>query len=176
MIEQAWNFISHQLATNQFFSCAALTGVLMSVLYTLKPLPMQIWSRVHRHIVFKAFVEEEDTLCSSLDIYIHQKYPKKLKNVEVITVKDEMSMSHDNDYIHIWYKGRRILISKHREKLENASNPSNRYVRSYNVSGIWAKKAIQSLILEVMAFAKKYREEEKSRRKKIDTYVLDYSE
>jgi len=39
MLDQLWDFISLQMHTNQFFSAAALSGVLMSVAYKLKALP-----------------------------------------------------------------------------------------------------------------------------------------
>lgn len=175
-MDQIWNYVVHQLATNQFFSAAALSGVLMSTLYTLKSVPRMVWSRIYRRIIFRTFIAEEDAMCGNLDIFIHQKYPTRLRNVEVITNKDDITMSHDNDFIHIWYKRRRILISKNREKLENANSSHNRYVKSYSISGIWAKSAILALLNEVRIYAKKYQEEEAARRKTINTYVLDYSE
>ena len=176
MIDQLWNFVAHQMATNQFFSGAALTAMLMSVAYQLKAVPLQVWGRIHRYIVFRAFIEEEDPLCSNIDIFIHQKYPGRLKNVEIKTNEKDINMSHDNDYIYIWYKRRRILISKRREKLENANSTSSRYARSYNISGIWAKRAILTLLTDVMKFAEEYKEAEQAKRKKIDTFVLDYSD
>lgn len=172
MIDQLWNFVAHQLITNQFFSAAALSGVLMSALYTLKSVPMRIWRRLERYLMFRTFITENDFLADALNDYIAVKYPQQLRNVEVRTSNStDVNMSHDNDYIHVWYKGRRLRISKTREKLENASQSFNRYVRNYSISGLLAKSAIKNFILQVMEYKnEKDRRELQEKKKSARTH------
>ena len=174
MVDQIWNYLSHQLATNQFFSGAALTGLLASVAYQLKSVPLLIWARLQRYMMFNVFVVEDEYLASALDEYMAAKHANLLRNVEVRTSWSEgYALAHDNDYVRIWYKRRRLTISKHREKLENASYSSNRYTRSYNISGLLAKGAIKIFMSEVLAFKKAEDERRVLETKKIKAYSIE---
>lgn len=176
MVDQIWNFLSHQLTTNQFFSGAALTGVLMSVVYQLRAVPYRLWHRLYRYIMFNTYIGEEDALYSNLDIYIQQKYPKQLRNVEVTSSKDGLALSHNNDYIYIWRKNRRILVSKSKKELTNASTVENRFSKSYTISGPWAKEVILEFLKEVTTFAEEYKAKITQERKKVEVYAMDYGE
>lgn len=68
MFDQIYNYIVHQLATNQFFSAAALSGVLMSLLYTLKSLPVQGYWRLRRYFTYSVTIEQGQKLFKYVDV------------------------------------------------------------------------------------------------------------
>ncbi len=176
MIDQVWNFITHQFATNQFFSAAALTSVLMGLAYQLKSVPIRIWSRIERYLTYHVFVAEEDFIMRALDTYIADFHTEKLRHVEVSSIGMDVKSAHDNDFIHIWYKRRRIRISKSREKLENASTNHNRYARSYTVGGILAKKAITDLIETAMNHTKDMDRKKLLEKKEVQIFAVRHGD
>lgn len=176
MLDQAWNFLVEQFHTNQFFSGAALASAIMGMTYQLKSIPRQIWSRVHRLIHYNVFVADKDDLYEALDIYMIKHYSKKLRNVEAKTHEDGISLSHDNDFVRLWFKRRRLTISKRRETLENASASYNRYARSFSVSGYFCKKQISVLLQKALEYRKKYLEEKALEKKESESYVRQWGE
>jgi len=173
-----WNeiveFLTTQLHTNQFFSGAALTGVLMSVLYSLKTIPERIWSRIYRWLHYSTQVEDTSyKLLEYLNIFIELKYPNKLRNTETELKGDSFISSGSNDFMYVWYKWRLLRISKTKKRLENANSTDNAFSRTYSIGGFLAKKQITALLEEVRAKAKEHIEAEENKNKKPRIYMND---
>lgn len=166
-----YNFVAYQLQTNQFFSGAALTSMLMSSAYMLRSVPFNIINRVKRYIHYSVTVEQEDAIFHYLNEWTSDKYPRNLRHVELHTVSGEVQATHENDYIYFWYKGRRIRLSKTKQKLEAAKDIYNMHSRSYNISGYLAKKAINELVLEAVEYGKKKEIERRLNKKEVKVYA-----
>lgn len=192
MIQDFIQFVQSQLATNQLFSAAALTSILMSSMYTLRKYPLLAYNRIARLIKFSATVEQQDQLYKYLDIWVATKYAHRFRQVEVETdttssaiingnkvvrlgVEPEpssgrISLSHQNDYIYIWKNHRYIRLSKTKTKLEAANDVWNMYSRNYTIAGAFAKKAISKLLEEVYQFGLAEERRLKLEKKQIRLY------
>lgn len=185
MLHELLEYVRQQMATNQFFSATALFGVMTSVMYSLRSYPKMWWSRIHRLISFSATIEQQDYLYRYLDMWVEAKYGKQFRNVEVETtpnysfryrVSNEseepppMKFSHQNDFVYIWHKFRRVRLSKTKTKLESAHDIWNVFNRSYTISGFFAKNAIFDILTEVYNFGLEYEKKQREEKRSIKLY------
>lgn len=149
MIDQIYNYVVLQLHTNQFFSGAALSAIGLSVLYPLKSIPINIWIRIRRKLMFNATVEQETKLFKYLDLWLAEKYPNDFQSIEVSEIDSDLVYSHENDYIYIWKDYRYIRISKTKQSIETPGDRTDLFKRTYRISGLLSKKSILNLLTEV---------------------------
>lgn len=76
----------------------------------------------------------------------------------------KLTLTHENDYIYLWYKKRYLRISKVKEKLEAADDFRSMFNRTYSISGLFSRKAITHLLDHIMRFGRE--EELKARTEK----------
>jgi chaperone BCS1 len=169
----AYNFVKLQMQTNQFFSAAALSSVLLSIAYTLKSVPYRIWGRIHRLIHYSATIEQEDRSFRYINEWLADKHPKEMRNVEIKTVGDELQKTHENDYMYVWKNWRRIRLSKNKQKLEHASGYDSMFNRTYSFSGYGAKKAIDNLLAEAIEYGKSKEAKKTKKKLWINVYAAD---
>jgi chaperone BCS1 len=179
MFDEIYNFVAHQLATNQFFSAAALSGGLMSILYQLKSIPNLIMSRLYRLLYYSITIEQQDPLFKYLDLWTAKYHSSKFRRIELKSTSNSEGninppqSSNENDYIFIWYKFRRIKILKTKEKIEGARDSWDLFNRTYKFSGFFARKAINNLMKELLLFAQTTIKEEELKRAKPKLYLPD---
>ena len=159
MFDTLWNWAVIQLQTNEFFSGAALAGVIGSCAYYLKAVPINIWNRIERFIYFQVTVEQNSPLHRYIDLYLEHHYQSSIRKAEgYASQKLDITLTQENDWFRIWKKGRPITISKKKEKLENANEVESRFSRSYLISGILAKTTIINWLKEVRLWSLAYEE------------------
>lgn len=174
-LDIAYNFITHQLQTNQFFSAAALSSVLISMAYSLKSIPYRIWGRIHRLLHYSATMEQEDSSFRYIDRWIADHFQDDLRNVELSTntINDKIVKSHQNDYMIVWRNWRRIRITKNKQKLEHASNYGPTFNRTYTFEGYGARKAIDKLLEEAITYSKSVMKSDLKKKKSISVYQAE---
>lgn len=176
--------IKKLLASNQFLSGGVMLGILASVFYPLKALPLKIWNKVKFHFTYKIYFDQTDDICEIFTDWFSVNYPHKFRNIEVRFNALKSQKFHETpnkrgwqlwkyqyvDYNWIWYKNRLIWISKDRKELNAAENLFSLYMNYYNVSGFFAKKAIDELCKELVTLKIK-----KEGGNIIQTFVTDYN-
>lgn len=103
MFDQIYNYVVSQMQTNQFFSGAALSAVLLSGFYSLKSIPMYLWGRLKRLLEFHATVEQKENLFDYIDEWMEANHSQDLRRVEIIGKygTDELAKSNENDFIFV---------------------------------------------------------------------------
>jgi chaperone BCS1 len=167
----SWNeileYVKTQLSTNQFFSAAAFASVLTAILMSLKGVPKAIWDRISRITTYTATIYQTDDLYYHLTDWFNDAHKSKVRNVEYLTSSsdgdeypaipgDEESQEDKgirevpvDDHFYKWVGWRLIKISYGKEKLENASSLKSAYLKNYTFKGLFASKAIRSLMDQV---------------------------
>lgn len=147
----------------------------------LQFIPKYIWGYIVKRITYRVWIEDDHTLIQYLELWLGSKHPHKRRNVTItstITNSHEVHFDggvdldmkydhkHYDDTFVIRYKGKRLVVSKTREKLE-MGNVNKSYIERYCIQGMFAKKKINSLMEEVIAEGEKNQRE--SRGKNIYT-------
>lgn len=164
--------VSDAVTNNQFFQGGAVLGILVALGNSLRNVPLIIWNRIERLLIYKVNVEEIDELFYYFEVWLADNHFSKYRNVEAsIKLRKTTNENHVNESENegvleekIFYKQfddvfyvRRglsyIRIAKHREKLENASSLTNAFYNKFNLSG-FSKKAVNALIEEVLEYNK----------------------
>ncbi len=84
MIDQIIEYITLQLQENQFFSGAVVLTFLGSLIYSLKTIPVFIWTRIRRKIEYHVTIIELDDLFIAVEQYLSINYQKSYRNVEAV--------------------------------------------------------------------------------------------
>lgn len=161
----AYNYVQHQLTTNQFFSAAALSSVGLGALYYLKSVPMQIWSRIRRYFFYSMTIEQDSDLFRYLNLWVQANHKQDLRHVEGYLDDGELKLTHENDYTIFWYRKRRIKLSKTKQRFESPMNADAMFQRSYTISGLFSRSAILHLMNAVIAKGLEHDENRKAGKK-----------
>lgn len=165
-MEYLYNEILVQLKQNQFLSGGVLLGLLGSIFYSMKTIPLSIWSKIRYQFNYTAYFDEKSDIYFTFSRWFHDKYPQKFRNIDMdfvrrspntpITedVKGKWTLKRKQftDTNFIWYKRRLLKVSKSRKDLETIGEHRAPYFHSYNISGLFAKNAINDLAREVLAY------------------------
>jgi chaperone BCS1 len=153
------------MGLNQMLNSTIWLGILAYVGYQLKSVPMQIFRLLQRRCVFTAQLEKRDELYEYFEEWLIEHHSSKFRNVYAemqgekyanttpLPGKEEvkkLKIRHNSDMFSIKYKGKRILISKSKEKMENSQNVWNIFYESFIISGWFAKSQIISLLQDVV--------------------------
>jgi chaperone BCS1 len=139
------------------------TGVLLSaaaaaVAFQLRSLPLLIFKRVQRRFVYTVKIYQPDEMFDQVEKWMSENYQQVYKDVEACMEWDDQSecrfkklvlKQEDNTSV-IRYKGRRLLISKGKEKLDKATNLRELFSRHYTIRGYMAKATINEFLEEVV--------------------------
>jgi len=149
-------------SNTQFFQGGMLLALIAWLGTRSKGVFQFIFGRLMRIIKYSVYVDNSiseirygkfsayDCMCE----WLHSKYPNKFKNVQLTFINThdanyEPAIDHMSDTIWIWYKYRFITIVAERDTLENANDPSSRFILSYRISGIFAKRCINKILSEL---------------------------
>lgn len=175
MLEEVFKYLQHHIQHNDLAAAGAITAgistVGFSIWATAKSWPLKVYSYFQRRCVFHATIEHTDPVYQYVDNFFAKKYPHKFRKVEISTKESKpeeweydgdgefrpvykkarpLQLTHENDYVIFWHKFRKITSFKGKEKLEGARNTYDMFRRSYTFSGLFARKAILSLIESIL--------------------------
>jgi hypothetical protein len=146
------------LHNNQFFQGGILLGAITWGFYQIKAIPTYIFGKLRYWATYTIHFDEKTQFYPQFSEWFSQTYPKKFRNVEVLLVLEEehdrswsgrrdwkMKFRQYADTNFILFQRRILWVSKNREKLEAAQSPDHTYRNSYQISGLFAGKAIRTL-------------------------------
>lgn len=150
LIAQAWE----QASQNEFFQGGFLLGILAWIGVQLKDIPLSIWARIDRNINYRVYIDNTNEMYSAFADWFYTKHPEKFKRIEAVLVRKHnqgiinflLRIRQHEDINWMWYQNRLIVIKKSRSRLDNASDKANVYINQYDINGLFAKKAIRSLL------------------------------
>lgn len=175
--DSIWNFAVDQITNNQLSQAAVLATVASSVgLFVwayCRSIPIFLLGRLDRLVRYSVTIEQETTLHRYFDLWIQAHIPTKLRRVEATYHNDTVHLTHENDFVILWRNGRRLVVSKRKEKLESATSSYNMFSRTYHITGLFAKSAIQGLIKEVIEYGKEYDRSRILRKTAPDVFISD---
>lgn len=181
------DFNLNELIGEEFLGKATVLAVLTSIVMSLKGIPIKLWRRIERLIVFSVTIEQTDELFEYVERWLQDNCEKKQRNVianinyvnfalsngsyckdEVcvseessnepeITQKEEVTYRHESDIMYIRKDGVFIKVNKGREKLENAKNLTSLFFDRYVLSTIFAKKKLKKLIDEIVEYNQQFK-------------------
>ena len=175
MLNEVYNYIVNTLETNQFAQGGFMISILLALGNILKSVPIKLWERFKRLIIYNVHIEEVDILFIYFELWLSAHHNKTYRNVEAsihldknqdITNRDIISEEvidifsekvHYKQFNDSFYIKRGLFwirIYKGREKLENANSLKNAFYNKFSISGLFAKKEITKLIQEVHEYAK----------------------
>lgn len=142
MWEQITDFFREQIANNQFFSGAALAGIMGSIVYKLQPILGSIYSRIKRNITYTYEIDytENSRLYRYVNLFLEKNYIHKFRNSQIMSDshKDRnIRQEFINDTIYIIYKSNFLKITTKKKRMESAGN---------NISGMFDKTIVLSCL------------------------------
>lgn len=150
-----------------------ITGGVMAaagtILFQLKSIPVKIFRKVKQQFIYTVKVYQYDELFDVLESWLSTKHEKQYKDVEATLgdinpntppsdksdIKDStISYKQEENTFVVKYNGKRIIISKAKEKLEKAATVKDIWFRKYMISGFRAKKEINELLNEALKYSR----------------------
>jgi hypothetical protein len=194
-MHEIWLWAKHQLETNQFFSAAALAGVMGSALYYLREIPMMIYWKVEGLIMYRVNIMQTYPLYFDFENWFYANHSIKYRNVVATTQEYEFFGNHvDKSDLpksetegrekepmrKVFYRqnqgkfiiklnGKRVYIFKNKERLTNTNSLLSMFFNEYTIIGVRAKKEINELLESIVASTNKRRSPNSVR-----VYASDY--
>jgi len=148
-----------------------ITGITIggagTILYQLKSFPLFIYNKIKQKILFTVKIYQYDDLFLMVEEWLGRFYHKQYREVEASignndypSIEEERNKKtliykqEENTFL-INYKGKRLIVSKNKEKIEKAQSIREIFFRKYIISGILAKKQVDSLLREIIEFNEK---------------------
>jgi mitochondrial chaperone BCS1 len=176
-----------------------ITGGLLSfagtLVYQLKDLPKRGWNKIRELFVYTVYVYQYDTLFYMLEEYLYNNYPDKYRKVEALfEVKNILGACLEGDYIAsneegrgnkktivkyrqestdfvVKYNGKKLYISKTKEKQEKVEDMRSKFFASYQIVGYRAKNQISNLLNNL---AEEHDKRKKSEKIQVKTFSDDW--
>lgn len=180
--------IVETIKNNQFFQGGAVIGILIAIGNSLKNIPIYLFNRLKRLVLFQVHIPENDTMYDYFENYLQNNYKKTYRNVELLSRIQLQEKNNEplgpHDIRKITYKQfddnfllrfglTYIKIEKSRIQLENASNLNNIFYNKFVLSGIFAKSKIDKLLEKVKIQAEIERELKNKKSVSIITSTSD---
>lgn len=151
------DFVVDQVKNNEFFATAGFFGILTVIWQYTKAYPEYLWDRFLRRVTYTYNVYETDEFFKYLEQWLRDHREVSYRNVEAFlyytkNTGPEVRIKQFEDVFFLWRRMRYIRVFKGRERLENASDLKNAYLNHFRVSGIFAKRAINSWMEEVVEY------------------------
>jgi chaperone BCS1 len=150
-----------------------LSGIALAaggtIAYALKDIPNQLIKWIKRKTFYSASIYQYDELFNILEEWMAKNFEKKyndveaslniveseikrpevMVNAEILTLERSLVFKQEENHFIIKEGGRRILISKTKEKMDKAQTLKDMYFRKYVLRGFMAKKQINGLLEQV---------------------------
>jgi chaperone BCS1 len=168
-MESLMHTVQSLIAANPFLQGGLVLGVLTSVFYQLKSIPMTVYNKFKTWATYQIYFDDSDAFYDVFSVWFHEKYPHKFRNVELRfqPIQDDSPEEvepepgqrrhhqlHKFQYADsnlIFYKNRLLWVRKQRDRLDGARDRRTRHLNSYIVSGLFAKHAISHLADEILS-------------------------
>lgn len=147
---------------DNLFTGAMLLTILTYIGYQLKGFPNFIWEWIKKQLVYTVNIEESSELFSYFEGWLFKFHNDCFKNVRATLRadknldedinKDSLVISHYTEVFTFKYNDKRLLITKGREKFENATDIRNAFYNNFKIQGWGAKKTILMLLGEVIRY------------------------
>jgi len=154
-----------QLFNNPIIGTGIIMTALGGTIYSLKEIPKELFKlaskKITSNFIYTVHVYEYDDLFNILEIWLQKNHQKEYKDVEgrLITsgipdneVKKAPVISYNQSVtiFTIIVNGRRIFISKQRQKLEHAQSLKQLFGYEYSIKGFLAKDVITKLLQDMV--------------------------
>jgi chaperone BCS1 len=136
------------------------TGAILSLFgtlaYSLRSIPATIWRKLKQKFIYSVTVYDYDELFTMIEKWLYAHHEGKYRTVRAhYYEKDNQGMviyRQESDVFYLKYKGKYIVFSKNKEKMEHAQTVREQYAHQYSISGFRAKEVIKSLFNDIMQF------------------------
>ena len=106
--------------------------------YQLRTIPTIIYAQIRKLIIYSVHIESRHylDLFSYFEIWLAKYHERCFKNVKASLTHDskKFELNHYTDIFILKYKGKRLLITKGREKFENASDIRNAFHNNFSAA------------------------------------------
>lgn len=150
-----------------------LMGMLLAagggILYSLKTIPLKGYNKLKSRLIYNVKIYQYDNLFDMVEKWLSVNHTKQYRDVEASliptngTVPETRTGSEkqpslvykqeDNTFV-IKYGGKRLLITKTREKLEKANNLREIFFRRYTITSYRGKKATNQLLNDIIDYCR----------------------
>ena len=143
---------------NDFLNAGLVLGAITAVLMGLKQALIWLWNRVERQFTYSVYLDNSTDMFMGFSMWYLAKYPQKFKAVEAWAKTSNNTDEHIlriwqyNDFNTLWYKRRLLFIVKNKKYLEQAKDFENMAREEYMIYGMFAKKAINDMMAEALAY------------------------
>jgi chaperone BCS1 len=159
---------------SQLFTGTALLAVFTYLGFQLKSLPEIIWGQIKKRLIYTVHIEETSQLFSYFEVWLNKfhedcyrnvnasinndynemtdNFPKEITRDEQKSRKELLSLGHFSDVFVLHYNGKRILITKGREKFENAQSIRSAFYNNFKLEAWNGKSEILGLLDEVIEY------------------------
>lgn len=157
-------YIFELIKGNDLFS----GGLVMGAIYYGKDLLKLLYERIIRQFTFCMYIDESTEMYEAFRIWYYKNYKEKFRNIES---KIESVFSDNNkttfklitsqfvDFNLIRYNNRYLVVGKEREKINNAHSFKDFNLNTYQIRGVFARKAILELQEEVYNYYLQFKHE-----------------
>lgn len=132
--------------------------------YALKDIPLKAYNWAKRIMLYSVTVYQNDELFDVLEDYLFANYNQHYKDVEAVLVqheastpgikgappKRELKYKQEESFFVAKISGKKIFISKSKEKIEKAQSMRDIYYRKYVIKGFLAKEEINQFLLGIV--------------------------
>lgn len=140
------------------------------VVFVIKDVPVKIFNWAKRKSLYTVSIYQHDELFDVVEDWFFAHYKNRYNDVEaVLNYKEqpviiggpnkELKFKQEENFFIAKVSGKRILISKSKEKLDKAVSLRDIYYRKYIIRGFMAKKEINDLLTQIV---KEYNDKSKS--------------
>jgi len=143
------------------------TGILLAtiggIVLSLKNIPHLIYNKIKQQIVYTVKVYQYDDLFDMLEKWLSINHTKQYKDVEASLhiqqdslpqvdspTKHTLSYKQEDTTFVIKWEGKRILITKEKEKMEKIQLIKDIWFRKYSLTSIKGKSETDSLLKEII--------------------------
>ncbi len=158
--------IVQEVQGNDLFRGGALLGIIGSLLFYLKHIPIHLAGRIDRLARYRTTIDNASSgrLLQAFGMWYGINYPDKLRNTMAVFERTEdisvhqykIEYFHKTDVTWIWNRIFPIVINKQRSRLEHAMYHDNLYEDIYEISSFFGKRRIIKLLEEVTAWYNNY--------------------
>jgi len=141
-----------------------------TVAFLIKDIPVKIFNWAKRKSLYSVSIYQQDELFDVVEDWFFAHYKNRYNDVEaVLNYRDqpavvgglnkELKFKQEENFFIARVAGKRILISKSKEKLDKAVSLRDIYYRKYIIRGFMAKQEINDLLAQIV---KEYNDKSKS--------------
>lgn len=144
------------------------------IIYYFKSIPKTLYNKVKSQFVYSVKVYQYDELFTILEKWLYDHHKSSYKDVEAgledqdsgrgpgyydTQIKRTLVYKQEENNFFIKYNGKKLIISKSKEKMDKAESTKDFYFRKFILSGWKAKDTIDALLKEAV----KYNDEKKNK-------------